>query len=130
MGFETFFKNSFKVCSNCCASRQKVEIKWSTLGYNYSEIPWDETILKPLATGFVPFGITIADAAFPEHEQHVAGLNGRITKITKNSWVKHVSFSYNERYNFLIRMTWVAYSFFATIALGIALMKGMLLCNL
>ena len=88
------------------------------------------TIIKPLAIGFVPFGITIADAAFPELEKHVAGLNGRITKITKNSWVKHLSFSYNERYNFLIRMTWVAYSFFATIALGIALMKGMLLCIL
>ena len=106
----------------------KTALIYSVVTIYYSEIPWDETILKPLATGFVPFGITIADAAFPEHEQHVAGLNGRITKITKNSWVKHLSFSYNERYNFLIRMTWVAYSFFATIALGIALMKGMLLC--
>ena len=86
-------------------------------------------ILKSLAKGFVPFGITIADAAFPEQEQHVVGLNGRITKIKKNSWVKHLSFSYNERYNFLIRMTWVAYSFFATVALAIALMKGMVLCN-
>ena len=84
-------------------------------------------ILKSCAIGFVPFGITIADAAFPEQEQYMAGLKGRITKITKNSWVKHLSFSYNERYNFLIRMTWVGYSFFATIALGIALMKGMLL---
>ena len=84
-------------------------------------------IQKSLAVGFVPFGITIADAAFPEQEQYVAGLNGRIIKITKNSWVKHFSFSYNERYNFLIRMTWVGYSFFATVALGIALMKGMVL---
>ena len=83
-------------------------------------------ILKSLAIGFIPFGITIADAAFPEQEQYVAGLNGRIIKITKNSWVKHVSFSYNERYNYLIRMTWSGYSLFATIALGIALMKGML----
>ena len=56
----------------------------------------------------------------------MTGLKGRITKITKNSWVKHLSFSYNERYNFLIRMTWAGYSFFATIALSIALMKGML----
>ena len=87
-------------------------------------------ILKSCAIGFVPFGITIADAAFPEQEQYMAGLKGRITKITKNSWVKHLSFSYNERYNFLIRMTWVGYQFFATIALAIALMKGMLLCIL
>ena len=86
-------------------------------------------ILKSLAIGFIPFGITIADAAFPEQEQYVAGLNGRITKIRKNSWVKHLSFSYNERYNFLIRMTWAGYSFFATIALSIALMKGTVLCN-
>ena len=84
-------------------------------------------ILKSLAVGFVPFGFIIADAAFPEKEQYVAGLNGRIIKITKNSWVKHFSYSYNERYNFLIRMTWVGYSFFATVALGIALMKGMVL---
>ena len=83
-----------------------------------------------MAVGFVPFGITIADAAFPEREKNVAGLNRRITKIKKNSWVKHLSFSYNERYNFLIRMTWVAYSLFATIAFGIALMKGMLHCIL
>ena len=86
-------------------------------------------ILKSCKIGFVPFGITIADAAFPEQEQYMAGLKGRITKITKNSWVKHLSFSYNERYNFLIRMTWAGYSFFATIALSIALMKGMVLCN-
>ena len=81
-------------------------------------------ILKSLAIGFIPFGITIADAAFPEQEQYVAVFNGRITKIRKNSWLKHLSFSYNERYNFLIRMTWAGYSFFATIALSIALMKG------
>ena len=86
-------------------------------------------ILKSLAIGFIPFGITIADAAFPEQEQYVAVFNGRITKIRKNSWLKHLSFSYNERYNFLIRMTWAGYSFFATIALSIALMKGMVLCN-
>ena len=81
-------------------------------------------ILKSLAIGFIPFGITIADAAFPEQEQYVGVFNGRITKIRKNSWLKHLSFSYNERYNFLIRMTWAGYSFFATIALSIALMKG------
>ena len=81
-------------------------------------------ILKSLAIGFIPFGITIADAAFPEQEQYVGVFNGRIKKIRKNSWVKHLSFSYNERYNFLIRMTWAGYSFFATIALSIALMKG------
>ncbi len=84
-------------------------------------------ILKSLAIAFVPAGVTIADAAFPEQEQYVTRKNGRITKITKNSWVKHLSFSYNERYNFLIRMTWVGYSFFATIALAIALMKGMVI---
>ena len=79
-----------------------------------------------MAVGFVPFAIIFADAAFPEEEQQVAGFKGKIRKITKNSWVKHVSFSYNERYNYLIRMTWSGYSLFATIALGIALMKGML----
>ena len=79
-----------------------------------------------MAVGFIPFGIIFADAAFPEEEQHVAGFKGKIRKITKNSWVKHASFYYNERYNFLIRITWSGFQLLSTIALSIALMKGML----
>ena len=79
-----------------------------------------------MAVGFIPFGIIFADAAFPEEEQQVAGFKGKIRKITKNSWVKHASFYYNERYNFLIRMTWSGFTLLSTIALSIALMKGML----
>ena len=74
----------------------------------------------------MPFGIIIADAAFPEQEQYVIGLRGEIRKIDKNSWIKHFSISNNERYNFLIRMTWSAFSFFSTVALSIQLIKGKL----
>ena len=82
------------------------------------------TVVTGLAT--MPFGIIIADAAFPEQEQYVIGLRGEIRKIDKNSWIKHFSISNNERYNFLIRMTWSAFSFFSTVALSIQLIKGKL----
>ena len=80
--------------------------------------------MAAMVLGFIPFTITVADAAYPEKEQYVAISTKKITKVYKNSWVRHFSLSYNERYNFLMRMTWSAYSFFATIALGIVLIQG------
>ena len=81
-------------------------------------------ILSILVLAFIPFGVIIADAAFPEKQQYVINLEGKYKMICKNSWFKHLSLSYNERWNLVMRMTWAGYSFFATMALSVALLKG------
>ena len=78
--------------------------------------------LLAMVLGFIPFVIIMADAAFPEKEVFVYA-NGEVTKKLKNSWSKHLSISYNERYNFVLRVTWNGYLFFSTIALGISLLQ-------
>ena len=70
------------------------------------------------------FSPLLADAAFPEKQQCVIILKGKSKKIRKNSWFQHLSLSYNERWNLVMRMTWTGYSFFATMALSVALLKG------
>ena len=82
-------------------------------------------VLSIWILGFIPFEITMVDAIFPEKQQYIIDLNGKPKMICKNSWIRHFSLSYNERYNLVMRMLWCAYSFFATIALSIALMKGL-----
>ena len=80
--------------------------------------------LIAMVLGFVPFAITIADAAYPEKVEFISNKNGRVEKCDKNSWTKHFSLSFNERYNFVARMTWAGYSFFATVALAMSLLQG------
>ena len=41
--------------------------------------------------------------------------------IQRNSWTKHVSLSWNLKYNFTLRATWLCYESFGTLALGIYL---------
>ena len=43
--------------------------------------------------------------------------------IMKNSWSKHFSLTYNEKYEFVLRGTWIGYQFFATLSLVIYLLK-------
>ena len=78
--------------------------------------------LITMVLGFVPFAITIADAAYPEKVEFFSDINGRVRKCYKNSWTKHFSLSFNERYNLVARMTWAGYSFFATVALAMSLL--------
>ena len=91
--------------------------------------------------GFVPFIIMIADAAFPETETIIRtrgcfkhsclsrGLfeqfspGGRIISLMRNSWSKHLSMTYNQKYEYVLRVTWIGYEFFGTLALGIYLLK-------
>ena len=80
-----------------------------------------------MVLGFTPFGITIADAAYPEKVKFISDKNGGTMKCYKNSWTKHFSLSSNERYNFVARQTWAGYSLFATIALAMSLLQGNLL---
>ena len=82
--------------------------------------------LVAMVMGFIPFAITIADAVYPEKEVNVIGLQGEIFTVHKNSWTKHLSLSYNERYNLVLRMTAAGYSFFATVALVITLLRGIM----
>ena len=65
----------------------------------------------------IPFLIMVADATFPEKEavmvdkcrlNHVwivlcsqySASDGKVTKILKNSWTKHLSVTYNDKYNY------------------------------
>ena len=41
----------------------------------------------------------------------------------RNSWTQHISLTYNQRYSFTLRSTWLCYESFGTIALGIYLFK-------
>ena len=76
-----------------------------------------------LVLGFVPFYIVCADAAFPIKPMTLLA-NGRLVTKNRNSWTEDFSISYNQRYNFVARLTWIGWSAFASLALAIALMKG------
>lgn len=80
--------------------------------------------LSAMVLGFVPFAITISDAVYPEKVVNVRGLKGKILTVHKNSWTKHLSLTFNQRYNLVVRMTAAGYMFFATVALVITLVKG------
>ena len=80
--------------------------------------------LMAMVMGFIPFAITIADAVFPEKVVIIKGLKESILKVHKNSWRRHISANFNERYNLVVRMTVAGYSFFATVALVITLFQG------
>ena len=80
--------------------------------------------LSAMVLGFVPFAITISDAVYPEKVVKVKDLKGNIHTVQKNSWTKHLSLTYNQRYNLVVRMTAAGYMFFATVALVITLVKG------
>ena len=76
-----------------------------------------------MVLGFVPFCIIMADAAFPIKPMSVL-VNGKVVKQNRNSWTEDYSISYNQRYNFVARVTWAGWKAFSTIALGISLLKG------
>ena len=78
-------------------------------------------IAMVLAT--IPFCIVMADAAFPTTKEEVIA-NNHIITINRNSWTEDFSLSYNQRYNFVARITWKAWMAFSTVALGIELLKG------
>ena len=42
----------------------------------------------------------------------------------RNSWSQHLSLTYNQKYEYVLRVTWIGYEFFGTLALGIYLLKG------
>ena len=50
-------------------------------------------------------------------------LGGKDKIILKNSWTKHFSLTYNEKYEFVLRGTWLGYQFFGTLSLVIYLLK-------
>ena len=43
--------------------------------------------------------------------------------MLRNSWSRHLSLTYNQKYEYVLRVTWVGYEFFGTLALGIYLLK-------
>ena len=77
-----------------------------------------------MVLGFVPFVITIADAVYVEKEVRIQSLNNMTFTLQKNSWTRHLSLSYNERYQLILRMTGAGYIFFSTVALLIQLFPG------
>ena len=110
--------------------------QWNLLGGIISQLclPVDILIfyLEPLGfvgttaamvLGFGPFLIVMADAAFPVKPMVVVA-NGKMTRINRNSWTEDMSLSYNQRYNFVARMTLRGWTAFSTLALCIALFKG------
>ncbi len=70
-------------------------------------------------------------------------IDGKVRRILKNSWSKHLSLTYNEKYeygedtiyfifshalsNFVVmRVTWTGYEFFGTLSLAVYLIQA---CN-
>ena len=47
----------------------------------------------------------------------------------RNSWSQHLSLTYNQKYEYVLRVTWVGYEFFGTLALGIYLLKVILVMS-
>ena len=120
--------------------------KWSTLGKMIAALclPVDVLIfyveplgfvgtLVAMVLGFVPFELTVADAMFPQKEVRIKSLKGKTSITQKNSWKRHFSTTYNERYKHVVNVLKAGFNFFATLALVIVLFKGvtrLFLCNL
>ena len=111
--------------------------KWNLMGFSVALLclPIDFLVfyVEPLGfigtmaamvLGFIPYIIPRADAMFPEFEELVLVNDKKTIKIHKNSWTRHVSLTYNQRYNLVMRVTWAGYSFFATVALAMVLLQG------
>ena len=81
--------------------------------------------MTAMVLGFVPYIIPRADAMFPQYEEFVTINDAKTIKMDKNSWKNHMSLTYNQRYNLVMRVTWAGYSFFATVALATILFQGM-----
>ena len=64
-----------------------------------------------------------AEAIIPQEDVTKITPNG-IVNIKENTYTKHLSFSYNRRYNFVLRWTWDGYKFFSTVALILYLIQG------
>ena len=48
---------------------------------------------------------------------------GKLMLVLRNSWSRHLSVTYNEKYEYVLRVTWVGYQFFGTLALAIYLIQ-------
>ena len=101
-----------------------------------------------MVLGFVPFIIMVSDAAFPETETIIRtggcrnvltctgnslisfSAGGKIISLLRNSWSRHLSLTYNQKYEYVLRVTWVGYEFFGTLALGIYLLKVILVMSI
>ena len=79
--------------------------------------------MAAMVLGFVPFCVVIADAAFPTKSITILA-NGKKKTLYRNSWTHDLSISYNQRYNFVARITWKGWRAFSTVALCIPLFKG------
>ena len=64
-----------------------------------------------------------ASAIIPEEDIVVRTPNG-IEARRSNNFLKHFSFSFNRRYNFIFKWTWDGYKFFSTTALCLYLFQG------
>ena len=109
-----------------------------------------------LVFAFIPFFIMQAEAMFPEKSVYIVDksknsvksfciynsgyVDGKMRWILKNSWTKHVSLTYNEKYawgedfffmtfqeNYILisvfSTTWYAYNLFSTLSLVMYLLK-------
>ena len=54
---------------------------------------------------------------------YFCSIDNKTAKLKKNGWTKHLSLTYNLRYNFVLRVTTIGYKFFATLSLSIYLLK-------
>ena len=58
---------------------------------------------------------------------NISTLGGKLMLVLRNSWSRHLSVTYNEKYEYVLRVTWVGYQFFGTLALAIYLIQVSLL---
>ena len=88
--------------------------------------------------GYLPFVSLAADATYPEEHDFLISEKGLVLnrawkdlpenvggyrKIKKNSWMYHLSITYNKKYLYIINNTWIGYQFFGTLSLIIYLLK-------
>lgn len=79
--------------------------------------------LEQLLTYNVNFISFPASAIIPEEDIVIRTPNG-IEARRSNNFLKHFSFSFNRRYNFVFMWTWDGYKFFSTTALCLYLFQG------
>ena len=65
----------------------------------------------------------IAEAIIPEADVLRSTPSG-VVERKKNAYTKHFSFSYNLRYNSVLKWTWDGYKFFSTVALILYMIRG------
>ena len=71
--------------------------------------------------------ISISQYHYPNTNISTPG--GKLMLVLRNSWSQHLSVTYNEKYEYVLRVTWVGYQFFGTLALAIYLIQVSLLAK-